>query len=115
MKRYVLKEHEPVEVTNLVEWAKFMQAGPHRVRANIVHEGTYSVEVETVFLGQDVHALDSDNAPLLFETTITGGLYSGRTRKASSWEEAVDGHERIVAALSKQPQSNSKAVDRLLD
>lgn len=53
--------------------------------------------VSTVFLAID-HNYDysSNPKPILFETMIFGGYRDGDQERYSSWDEALEGHNRIV-------------------
>ena len=72
---------------------------PIAERAVAKTQVTDDVEVSTVFLGLD-HAWGF-GPPLLFETLIFGGPYDGEMDRYSTWEQAVAGHERFVAALER--------------
>ena len=60
-------------------------------------------DVSTVHLVLD-HAFEGP--PLIFETMIFGGLYNEYQWRYSTEDEALAGHERIVAALreGKEPE-----------
>jgi len=55
-----------------------------------------SVDVSTVFLVLDHNW--GDGPPLVFETMVFGGEGEPQWRYAT-WDEAIAGHERVVAAL----------------
>ena len=65
-----------------------------RVAQTLVGEAN----VSTVFLGID-HVLFGGGPPILFETMVFGGQYDDRQWRYSTWDEAVAGHEAVVAAL----------------
>lgn len=60
-------------------------------------------EVSTVFLGLD-HQWDPDGPPLLFETMVFGGRLDEHTERYSTWDEAVAGHERVVAMVRAEEE-----------
>ena len=68
------------------------------------HVGDDTVDgqrVSTVFLSLD-HNWDFDsNIPILFETMIFGGEYSEEMWRYSTYQEALDGHTRIVNCLKE--------------
>lgn len=56
-----------------------------------------SVEISTVFLGID-HGLGFGRVEW-FETMVFGGGYSGNCWRYATWDEALGGHQRMVAAV----------------
>jgi hypothetical protein len=52
------------------------------------------VQVSTVFLGLD-HSF-GEGPPLLFETLVSGGALAGKMDRYTTWEEAEQGHARMV-------------------
>lgn len=54
--------------------------------------------VSTVFLHFD-HNWGSNEAPVLFETMIFGGPYDSDMWRYSTWNEAKEGHDKIVHCL----------------
>lgn len=59
----------------------------------------WAADVSTVFLSVD-HQW-GEGPPVLFETMIFGGPHADWTDRYSTWDEAVAGHERVVAALTE--------------
>jgi len=59
-------------------------------------------EVSTVFLTGD-HRLYPTDPPILFETMIFGGIFDELTRRYHTLEEAMRGHERMVALAQIRP------------
>lgn len=55
-------------------------------------------EVSTVFLALD-HSHYPSGPPILFETMVFGGPHDEHTDRYATWDEAVAGHNRILAAL----------------
>lgn len=70
-----------------------MEANERRVKRTKVGDS----DVSTVFLGLD-HQFGR-GAPLLFETMIFGGARDGDQFRYSTWDEAEDGHAKVVAEL----------------
>jgi hypothetical protein len=93
---YILDDdHQPVAAT-WQEYADWMARGfdkTKRVAETTVGEDS----VSTVFLGLD-HAWDG-GPPVLFESMILGGDHDQEMWRYTSWDEALAGHERIVADL----------------
>ena len=88
---WVLDGHVPREGTPS-EWSA-MWADPESRR--VARDTVGDIDVSTVFLGID-HAMDG-GPPLLFETMTFGPVED--TWRYATWDEAVAGHARVVAAL----------------
>jgi hypothetical protein len=98
---YILKDHEPVQVDDLVEWGRWFEVANRRVGVDKVGS---DVEVSTVFLGLDHNFCGGP--PLLFETMIFGGPLDGEQERYSTWEEAENGHKAMVEKASRAKQSS---------
>ena len=57
--------------------------------------------VSTVFLDLDHNFMFEDPRPVLFETMIFDGEYSGEMWRYCTWDEAKEGHDRIVNCLKQ--------------
>lgn len=87
---YVLDGHVPRATT----WREsFGHAEVRRVASTDLGD----ISVSTVFLGFDHNW--GDGPPILFETMVFGGDHGGYEWRYSTWDEAVDGHNRVVAAV----------------
>jgi len=98
VKHWILDGHDIVE-TDLMTWAMWFETADRRVANDHVGDK----RVSTVFLGID-HNFGDEGPPLLFETMVFGeGSFSEQAcDRYSTWEEAVEGHARMVDSL-KQP------------
>ena len=98
---YILNEDKSVTaVDSVIEWAKGFAKADRRVeRTNIPEFGS---DVSTVFLGLD-HQWGS-GSPLLFETMIFGGDMDGYQERYSTWDEAVNGHAKVVDKVKSQKE-----------
>ena len=90
---YVLDGHTPVPESDMETFAIWHGTADRRVALTVLAPG---VEVSTVFLGID-HQF-GDGPPLLFETMLFSD-YDEKEWRYSTWDEAVAGHERVVAEL----------------
>lgn len=97
MTHYILENREPVEVADILTWARWFETADR-----IVEQTTLSreVTVSTVFLGLD-HRFVGGGPPLLFETMVFGGKRDGAQWRYSTWDEAAAGHEAAVNGLDK--------------
>lgn len=92
-KHYVLIGHEPVEA-ELFEWANWFERNNRTVAKTDVGE----VRVSTVFLGLDHNW--GEGPPLIFETMVFGGEFDEWQERYSTWDQAVAGHEEMVAKVT---------------
>lgn len=88
---YILKDGEPVRCDDVLEWGRWMETGDRQIAQDRDESGTSDIRVSTVFLGLD-HAF-MGGTPILFETMIFGGPHDGRTRRYSTLDEALEGHQ----------------------
>ena len=97
--KYILKGHEAVPVTDLLEWAKWLDTANRRVERTRIGE----IEVSTVFLGLD-HSFGG-GPPLLFETMVFGGPLDHYQWRCSTWDEAVAQHAEAVRQVQAQTET----------
>ena len=91
--RYKLIGHTPVEVDDLMEWADEVENTNHCVQRDEID----GVTVSTVFLTLD-HSF-GQGSPLLFETMIFGGFHDGYQERYTTWDEAVEGHQKALGLV----------------
>lgn len=90
--KYILDDNDnAVECDDLLKWAAWIEDADIHVGKTQISE---DVKVSTVFLGLD-HSFD-DGPPLLFETMVFGGEHDELTRRYSTKEQAVRGHNEVV-------------------
>ena len=94
-RKYVLDGKKPVEASSLIAWATWFETADTVVKQTSLGD----VKILTVFLGLDYQL--SDGPPLLFETMVFGGKYDGDQWRYSTWDEAVAGHDAVVARIGK--------------
>lgn len=92
--RYILTGKEPTKCASLIEWGRWMENIDKR---KVAHDMVGEARVSTVFLGLD-HNWD-EGEPILFETMVFSGKRDGEMERYSTWDEAIDGHNRIVESL----------------
>lgn len=94
--RYVLDgQGNPVPERDLLTWARWMETQTRILKQTDL--GIWGF-VSTVFLGLDHSFFFELHAkPILWETMIFGGPYDMEQYKYSSREEALAGHEEVVA------------------
>jgi len=93
--KYILDVNgDPVEEPDLRKWGRWFEVTENRV---VAREIVGNANVSTVFLGLD-HAFDG-GIPILFETMIFGGEHNEYQERYATRAGAIDGHNRVVAAL----------------
>ena len=65
----------------------------------VAEDHLQDVHISTVFLEWD-HSYDG-GPPLLFETMVFGGELEGHQERFHTWDEAVEGHKRIVEQVKE--------------
>ena len=96
---YILKDKIPVKC-GMYEWAIWLNSADRRVA--FTDMGICSVS--TVFLGLNHNF--GYGPPLLFETMVFGvnidELEDTPMKRYSTWEQAEDGHNKIVAEMRRK-------------
>lgn len=94
---YILVDKEPVPIECAKRWGEWWQKKENR---NVAKTKLGSeVLVSTVFLGIDhcfTSSDDDDIKPILFETLVIGGPNNEYMERYCTYQEAEEGHARIV-------------------
>ena len=92
---YKLDGHKVVRCENPLEWAHWFETADRCVKLTVQGD----VWVSTVFLGLD-QRWSEEGPPVVFETmAFTPG--SGDQEQYCTWEEAEEGHDRMVMQIFK--------------
>ncbi len=91
---YILEGHTTVPVNDLIQWGE-MFANVEARRVALTKKN--GIEISTVFLGMN-HSF-GNGPPLLFETLVFGGEHDGDMNRYSTWEEAEEGHKKMVETI----------------
>lgn len=105
---YILNGHEPVPTDDIREWGEFMEKVDRHVRKTHIGDAMIS----TVFLAI-LHP-----GGYLFESLVFGGVHDGYMDRYYTWDEAEQGHDRIIDMLVDSladEQNTDKVVEALLD
>ena len=94
---YILNGKIPVRCDDTEEWGRWFYNADRRVAYTDLPDGG---NVSTVFLGID-HQWEDGKPPLLFESMIFNNDRDGGTLRYSTWEEAKEGHKKIVGEYLK--------------
>ena len=87
---YILDGKTPVLCDDLLTWAKWFETANRHVAKTEIGD----VRISTVFLGLDHSWVGGP--PLLFETLVFGGELDQEQERYSTWDEAEEGHKRMV-------------------
>ena len=94
--KYILKGKEVVPCSDLMEWAKWVESADRKVAQDTIGDS----RISTIFLGLD-HQF-GDGPPLIFETMVFGGPLSDEMDRYSTWDEAAEGHAKMVARVKEE-------------
>jgi hypothetical protein len=78
-----------------LEWGRWFETADRTVAHTEVGD---DAEVSTVFLSLN-HNIFGDGPPILFETLVFGGVCDGAINRYATWDEALDGHQEMVALV----------------
>ena len=96
---YILVKHTPV-ACNIEIWSNWFKNNTRTIRHNVIRRPktlviTEEIVISTVFLGLN-HAYRAEDDPILFETMIFGGKDDQYCERYTTWNDAIQGHRRIV-------------------
>ena len=94
-------QHQPVAVTDILEWGRWFETADRHVADTRLDDG---VRISTVFLGID-HQF-GDGPPILFETLIFGGPHDQEMFRYATWAQANAGHTEVVRAIIESRNPN---------
>ena len=90
---FVLNDRgEPVREHDLEAWSRWFERADRRIARTVV---TPDVTVLTTFRGVD-ESEEDDDAPLLFETRVFGGVLNGEEVPSRTKGEALTAHAEMV-------------------
>ena len=86
-----------VIIVSLLEWALWASSDKDFEKRRVAKTKIGDVLISTVFLGLD-HGFEQGH-PLWFETLVFGGKLDMEMERYETLEEAMAGHERMVAKV----------------
>jgi hypothetical protein len=96
--KYILDGHTPVQVFDLMEWAKWYETSQQARR--VAEDYVGRVWISTVFLSMDHNWFGPNHPPVLFETMVFGGgIFDEEQMRYCTWEEAEAGHKDMVEVV----------------
>ncbi len=97
MMHYILDGKKAVPAQDFEEWLKWAQKG-YSVQVGYTEDRSW--KVSTIFLGID-HSYGRNPEPALFETMVFGSPLDLAQERYATWEEALAGHAKWVAAVQE--------------
>ncbi|MEM9885463.1 MAG: hypothetical protein AAF849_06190 [Bacteroidota bacterium] len=99
---YILKDKNPVACESIVEFAEWYKTPNRFLKKDKIEDYTIS----TIFLGIDHNHQDKGD-PILFETLVTTDVFENKVEidRYSTWEEAMNGHDRLLNKYTNLPHS----------
>jgi len=98
---FILDGRQVIPTESILEWGKCFQDSEKRI---VARTEIGNITVSTVFLGVD-HGWGPRSEGLVFETMVFG--YDGNehmTTRYRTWEEAENGHNKIVGEIERTEQ-----------
>jgi hypothetical protein len=94
--KYILDGHTPVQVFDLMEWARWYQTADRHVDETLIGR----IRISTVFLSIDHNWYGPNHPPVLFETMVFGGGFlNEEMMRYCTWAEAEAGHKDMVEVV----------------
>ncbi|MCP4898247.1 MAG: hypothetical protein GY906_14840 [bacterium] len=101
---FILSEGTVSEEPDYEAWSKWYENAYEGV-SNIAHTETAQGTVTTKFTAMSM-TLDKKAAPMVFETTVSGGWLDGKIERYPTVEEAKKGHDSWVEKVKKEEDEN---------
>lgn len=100
--KYILVNKKPVEVIDLLKWARMTESSNRRIALTEIGD----IKISTVFLGMDFSFIPASMRnekikPLLFETMIFGGKLDKEMERYCTYGQAERGHKRWVKKVKE--------------
>lgn len=96
---YILEDKKVVATDSLEEWSKWFEHSDRVINVTDVGLIGESI-VSTVFLGLPAWPYNIKR-PMVFETMVFGGKHDGDRLLASTYEEAVRKHQKMIKIVRK--------------
>ena len=100
---YILDEDHNVKAVDFEGWWEWTKTAYETKegfedKCRVAQENVGDVRISTVFLGTD-HRFGDSGPPIVFETMVFGGAWDQEQERYSAWDEAVTGHDAMVARV----------------
>ena len=107
---YVLDQQRRAVPASILEASQQLENLDSRV---VAQHQVGEVVISTVFLTIN-HNFGREGPPLVFETLVDGGDYDGHQDRYSTWEEAEEGHWRVVKMVEGSNHDAYRQAPRLI-
>jgi len=99
---YILKDKKPIPCEDILELAEWYKS-PNRF---LKKDKAADYTISTIFLGIDLNHQDEGD-PILFETLVTTDDLENKVEidRYCTWEEAMNGHDRLLSKYTNLPSS----------
>lgn len=97
MGTYILDGHTPVAEPDVLKWSRQFESQDRRVVLTEIG----NITVSTVFLALD-HNYFKKGPPSLFETMVHRNGHWDDLERYGTWDEAVEGHNRMVKKIKRE-------------
>ncbi|MEH1765804.1 MAG: hypothetical protein V7K76_26015 [Nostoc sp.] len=97
---YKLEGQTPVAVESFLEW-NFWMALATFAETTVMYNDFNDSLVSTKFVGIDLNpgSSNADAQPMIFETSVMGGVLDGKKQIYPTWDEAIQGHLKICSQI----------------
>lgn len=107
---YILSDKTPIPATDRDLWALWWHQPGNRILAQTNVAGSL---VSTIFLGMD-HSFGDGSDPILFETMVFGDRVDEISRRYRTWDDAMEGHEKIVKEIRRDEIKRIYSIQNVL-
>lgn len=87
---YILDGKTPVIEPDPQKWAEWFRSSDRQLKTSQFDQNGLPVTISTIFLGMSPNIY-----PRLFETTVIGGLWHGKSKLYHTYDDAMVGHDMI--------------------
>ncbi len=101
---FILNDGRVTEEPDYETWSKWYESTYENV-SGIAQTETTQGTVTTKFMAMSM-ALDKNAAPMIFETSVSGGWLDGQIQRYATIEEAKQGHQTWVEKVKKEEDEN---------
>ncbi len=105
LNHYILEDGEPRAV-DMETWMKWLDSDEDFSKRRIAQTFVGNVKISTVFLTTN-HRFHSEGAPIVFETLIFGGELDLEMDRYETVDDALLGHEQMVARVRASQSSSA--------
>lgn len=110
---YILNKDHTYRKASVVEYCQWDTDYEPESKKRVAMYESQDFTISTVFLGLD-HSGGVGN-PIVFETLVMGGDLDGNMNRYSTWEEAVEGHNRMIKECGGKVPKHKKSKNNKIN